>query len=349
MPPVTIAAYLVEFDAALQARLGRRRRIVVEVEDHLREAATARLDRGVSGAEAEAAAIAAFGDPVSVAEGFGADPLARITQRLVVVGQSLDEWMGRHSWKGAALAASVPAVILLIHATVGVMLYPVPAYVIPLSALTPFFLTFLMWGRLARSLRERPEPGLWARATATHKEGELKWHYQWWLGIFGLSLYHGMAGRDFWSGHRYWLSFYGVAMAGGVVIWLLRAIARSWHPAQDGDDWANHHPWAEVLPAHSVSLSFAWLVTVASDMRSPLTIRLTVGVMVVFSASLFWLYRGSMASRKALIAFHYALVDEQQTQECLRLTQLGTAGGPDDDLSDSALEEEHDNEETSLD
>ena len=349
MPPVTIAAYLVEFDAALRARLGRRRRIVVEVEDHLREAATARLERGVSGAEAEAAAIGAFGDPASVAEGFGADPIARITQRLVVVGQGLDEWMGRHPWRGATLAASVPATIYLIAATVGVMFHRMPAVRILVWTLTPFPLTLLIWGRLARSLRARPEPGLWARATAAHKEGNFLFQYQWWLGIAGLSLYHQIVGRDdFWNA-RYMLSFVGLAVAGGVIIWLLQATVRRWRPAQDGDDWANHHPWAEVLPGYSLAVAFAWLVILASDMRSPLTIRLAVGVVVVLSASLFWLYRGSIASRKARIAFHYALLAEQQTQECLTLTQLGTASRPGGESSGSNLDNEHEHEETSLD
>ncbi len=132
-------------------------------------------------------------------------------------------------------------------------------------------------------------------------------------------------------------------------LWLLQAIVRRWHPAQDSDEWANHHPWAEVLPGYSVAIAFAWLVILASDMRSPLTIRLAVGVVVVSSASLFWLYRGSIASRKARIAFHYALLAEQQTQECLTLTQLGTASRPGGESSGSNLDDEHEHEETSLD
>ena len=163
MSPPTIAAYLVKFDAALQARLGRRRRIVAEIEDHLREAAAAGLKRGLG--RAEAAAIACFGDPPSVAEGFGADAVARVTTRLVVFGHRLDLWMAQRPWKGAALAASVPAVVYLIASTVGVLFDRLPAYIIPVSALEPFPLTVLIWGTTS-PLPSRP-PG--ARAVGSRQ------------------------------------------------------------------------------------------------------------------------------------------------------------------------------------
>lgn len=314
MSPPTIAAYLVEFDAQLHAGLRRRRRIVAEVEDHLREAAAAGLERGLSPADAEAAAIACFGDPASVAEGFGADPVARVTTRLVVFGQRLDHWMAQHPWGGGAVAASVPAVLYLIGAMVGVLFNRMPAYLIPASALEPFPLTFLMWGVLARSLRARPEPGLWARATATGKEALFWCPYIWWLGVGGLSLYHEMVGRrDVWDA-RFFHAFIGLATAGAGLLWLVQAMVRKRRtPGTEADDWGD--PWAQLLPGYSAALSFAWLVILALDMQSPLVIRLPVGVVVALSASLFWLWRGSVSSWRARMAFHQALVSKQRTHE----------------------------------
>jgi hypothetical protein len=317
MSPPTIAAYLVEFDAALEARLGRRRRIVLEIEDHLREAAAAGLERGLDPADAEAAAIADFGDPVSVAEAFGGDPVARVTTRLVVVGHRLDVWMAQHPWRGAALAATVPGVFYVIGATGGVLFNRIPAYTIPVSALEPFPLTFLFWGVLARSLRARPERGLWARATAAGKGVLFLCQYYWWLGVGGLTWYHEMVGRrDVWdAGFRH--AFLGLVAAGGGLFWLLQAIIRKRNRSTtDGEDWADHHPSAEVIPVCTGALTFAWLVILAFDARSPLSIRLPMAVIVALSASFFWLCRGSISSRKARIVFHDGLMSsEQQTRE----------------------------------
>lgn len=310
MAPATIAEYLVEFDAELQARLGRRRRIVVEVQDHLREAAAAGLKQGLTQAEAEAAATSAFGEPTAVAEGFGADALARTTSRLVIVGQSVDAWMAQHPWRGAALAAAVPSMMYFIAATVGVILNRMPAYTIPVSALSPFPLTFLFWGRYASGLRDRPEQGLWARATAVGKQGVFRFQYLWWLGAPSLSLYHEMGGGyDVWNDHRFFLLFIGLTIAGQVLTWIAGTAIRKWRRAVTGsDDWTSDHPCPDGLPGYSVALPFAWMVILAYDARSPLSVRLATAAVVFSFALVFWLYRGSVASAKRRAAFHYALV-----------------------------------------
>ncbi len=223
--------------------------------------------------------------------------------------------MAQHPWRGAALSASLPAVLYVIGATVGVLSNRIPAYIIPVSALEPFPVTFLVWGVVARSLRTRPEAGLWARATAAGKESLLLIPYLWWLGVAGLSFYHEMVGRrDIWDA-RFFHAFVGLAAAGGGLIWLLQAMVRRRNrTTTDGEGWADHHPWAEVIPGHSVALTFAWLVILAVDASSPLSIRLPIAGIVATSATLFWLYRGAISSRKARIAFHDALMSsEQQT------------------------------------
>lgn len=63
--------YLDELAGALRVELRRLRRILLEVEDHLRAAAAAHEAAGLAPAAAEAAAIARFGSPARVAAGFG--------------------------------------------------------------------------------------------------------------------------------------------------------------------------------------------------------------------------------------------------------------------------------------
>ena len=77
-----IAAYLDVFAGRLAVAPGRRRRILREVEDHLRDAATVHVDAGVSTAEAEQQAIAAFGPPGPAADLFGADLSGRAYRML---------------------------------------------------------------------------------------------------------------------------------------------------------------------------------------------------------------------------------------------------------------------------
>ncbi|HSH59685.1 MAG TPA: hypothetical protein VK988_08625 [Acidimicrobiales bacterium] len=313
---MTVAAYLVELNAALEARIGRRRRILVEVEDHLREAVAAELERGRSQRDAEAAATAAFGDPVTVAKGFGSDPLARVTRRLVLAGQRLDRWMGQHPWRGAALAASVPSAAYLVAAAVGVVLRGMPVAIIPFWALTPFPLTFLVWGAQARSLRKRSEEGLFARATAARKQGGFAWFYTWWLGLCGILHYHELAGRsDVWN-NRFSLPILGLFAAGQALAWSVRYVWQRSAGTSEGE-WEERHPWAAALSGYSVSLGFAWLVILASDVGSPLDLRLAVAILVVSFVSVSLLCKGSLSSRKSELVLQYALVTEQRVQESL--------------------------------
>ncbi len=77
-----IAAYLDVFAGRLAVAPGRRRRILREVEDHLRDAATVHIDAGVGTAAAEQQAIAAFGPPGPAADLFGADLSGRAYRML---------------------------------------------------------------------------------------------------------------------------------------------------------------------------------------------------------------------------------------------------------------------------
>jgi hypothetical protein len=71
-----IDAYLDELEAALTVSARRRRVILAETRDHLREASTREAATGVASAEAEAAALSAFGPAKAIATAFAPQPTA---------------------------------------------------------------------------------------------------------------------------------------------------------------------------------------------------------------------------------------------------------------------------------
>jgi hypothetical protein len=96
-----IEEYLRELDSLLRGRAGRRRRILREVEEHLRD------DGG------DESAIARFGSPAEVATRFNGlcpDPPARVASALVLGGalfvftvvQGLDDFLPPAPWPSAA-------------------------------------------------------------------------------------------------------------------------------------------------------------------------------------------------------------------------------------------------------
>lgn len=313
--PLTIREYLVELNAVLRARLGRRRRILVEVEDHLREAASAYMAHGVTEKEAELRATTAFGEPAVVADAFGADALARVTDGLLRVGGKLDVWLAQHLWAGATLAATTIASVYVVAAA-AVTLSGVETDLVDLGML-PVPMTFLWWARMAWTLRNRPERGLWARARAADKEFLLVWPVQFFLGAVAATTYRDMAwGRpepSTWNLNvRVFWAFLTVQLAGTVAVYGLPDLLRRWRALRGTGDgrWPDDHPWAGAFAAPSLGVCIAWLALVASDGRSSVTVRIVVAGLAVSFASLSVLYRGSLANRRSVLAVQHALVLE---------------------------------------
>ncbi len=98
--PQTIRDYLAAFNAALEVGLRSRRRIHVEVYDHLCRTAEEELRRGLTEEEAQRRAIAAFGSPEQVAAGFESGFLGPLDRRLAVTATRVDVWIARHPWGG---------------------------------------------------------------------------------------------------------------------------------------------------------------------------------------------------------------------------------------------------------
>jgi hypothetical protein len=65
-----IRAYIDELSRMLPPRSGRAKRLLVEIEDHLRESASQLCSRGLSPDEAATAAVAQFGSPQQIVDRF---------------------------------------------------------------------------------------------------------------------------------------------------------------------------------------------------------------------------------------------------------------------------------------
>lgn len=117
--PVTIAAYLVRLNRALVVGLGRRQRILAEMEDHLRTAAAAAVANGATPRQAEASGIAALGAPQEVAATFGRDLLGLVEHVITPIAEAADRLEARRPWLGK-LARDWPpsAAVVVVLATV---------------------------------------------------------------------------------------------------------------------------------------------------------------------------------------------------------------------------------------
>ena len=104
--PQTIREYVHELNDSLRVRLSRRGRILAETRGHLEQAVEAELARGVSRAEAERRAIAAFGPPQEVAASFGVEGATVIGRAAVAVADVFYRKYGR-DWRLFIRALSV--------------------------------------------------------------------------------------------------------------------------------------------------------------------------------------------------------------------------------------------------
>jgi len=110
--PQTLTEYLTSFNACLELGLRSRRRIVLEVCDHLSQLVEIDLRDGVHRAEAERRAIAAFGSPEEVARSFQAGLAGAIDKRLAVSTRRLHGWMASHRWGAAGVKTVALAAIM---------------------------------------------------------------------------------------------------------------------------------------------------------------------------------------------------------------------------------------------
>jgi hypothetical protein len=106
--PRTVWDYLVEFNACLDTGFRSRRRIFLEVSDHLRQRVETERQRGVRRELAEQRAIAVFGSPQEVARGFQRGAAGALDTRLARATRRMDTWAACHP-----LATVVPRIILL--------------------------------------------------------------------------------------------------------------------------------------------------------------------------------------------------------------------------------------------
>ncbi len=278
--PQTIREYLAVFNAALEVGLRSRRRILVEISEHLCQAREEELRRGESEQEAQRRAIATFGSPAEVAAGFGRGLIGSLDRRLAVTARRLDVWIARHPWGGAVLRAAlfVPAAALI--AGLGLAFGAPDLGQTVASCLVGFGVVWsLHLGALAWKLRGRPETGLRARIAAHDPE------------LAGLDDAHPLGGAGAigaWTG-----ALGGLAVATGVDLLLFivmvtlltlllptllpLALARKSAGEDDASKWLifrSEHPWWGAL-AHCPHLPSIALA-LALALPAPLGFRLAL-------------------------------------------------------------------------
>ena len=274
--PETIRDYMGAFNAALEVGLRSRRRIVLEVYDHLRQAADEELGRGETEEEAQRRAIATFGSPEQVAAGFQSGRLGSLDRRLALTATRLDVWMARHPWGGAVLrtALFVPAAALI--AGLG-LAFAVPdlglSVAIGLVGAGAWMSLYL--GAVARKLRGRPESGLRARIVAHDPERLV-------LDCHPLG---GPAANGFWMG-----GLVGLApnVDFGFLLWILMGsllLALLAHNCVGDDEtrrrWFNfrrEHPWWGALVNAPLFPSVALALVLA--LPAPLGFRLALALAI---------------------------------------------------------------------
>jgi hypothetical protein len=168
-----IAAYLVQLNRGLTVGLARRKRILAEVEQHLRDAADAASATGLDRAEAEQRAVAAFGSPEVVAERFAPDAAGRAEAALSRMLSALDLITLRHPWRGAALRAALglfPFAVLFVVSGVSSNEWPGGLMATAAVAAGAWFVAN---GYRYRAVRNRTEAGLRARLCALSRERPL--------------------------------------------------------------------------------------------------------------------------------------------------------------------------------
>ena len=167
--PITIEAFLDEFEGALALSGRRRRRVVDEARDHLIEGKDRGIRAGLDLQAAEVAAIEAFGDPAEVASRFEPGLRARLSRAI----DRYDRWRADHPTAGITVALAPMALVIALSWS-------------PIAALS-FLPMWAIFAWIGQQLRERQEPGyrhrLWgwkqdhpvAYQVATNLGGVLAW------------------------------------------------------------------------------------------------------------------------------------------------------------------------------
>ena len=119
--PQTLREYLADFNAYLEVGLRSRRRIFLEVSDHLWQRIERELREGASRAVAERRAITAFGSPEEVARSFQAGLVGALDRRLALSTRRLQVWMAAHRWRAAVTKIALLALVLAVAAAVAAL------------------------------------------------------------------------------------------------------------------------------------------------------------------------------------------------------------------------------------
>ncbi len=151
----SIASYLAELNQQLEVRLGRRRRILTEIEDHLLTTTAVAIADGASPSQAERTATTALGTPQEVATTFGRDVLSILDRHLRSLADAADRLERSH--RVGRLARDWPpvaSVIASLAIAAAADLLPWSSAAMVSIALLIHFATMSFFGMLGPSPRD---------------------------------------------------------------------------------------------------------------------------------------------------------------------------------------------------
>lgn len=159
----SIIRYLVELNQELEVRLGRRRRILTEIEDHLLTATAVAIADGASPSQAERTATTALGTPQEVANTFGRDVLSILDRRLRSLADAADRLARSH--RVGRLARDWPpfaSVIASLAIAAAAGLLPWSAMAVVSIGLLPLFASLSFFGGTSSPVDPRKTHIPWA-------------------------------------------------------------------------------------------------------------------------------------------------------------------------------------------
>ncbi len=241
--PQTIRDYVLALGASLEFGLRSRRRILLEVYDHLCQAADEELRRGETEEEAQRRAIAAFGSPEEVAARFEAGLLGALDRRLALSARWLHRWTAKRPSRVAvvwmALGVFVAAAVAAVGASFGASDLDNAA-----GSFVGTGAAFALMCTIVPSRRRRIQAGVrdWEHELTIFFLIPASGGFVMMLGGSDLGgLFVGLA-----AGALVLVTFFLETVIEGVVTRVARGYAE---PAEDDDRqaWSADHPWRAAL------------------------------------------------------------------------------------------------------
>ena len=279
--PQTIGEYLAALNASLEVGLRSRRRIFLEIVDHLSQATQEQVRGGASRQEAERRAIAAFGSPQEVAARFEAGFVGALDRRLALGARWLHRWMTQRPSRVAVVWLALGTVLAVVVGALGTFFGARH----PLLAATAFLAAGTVWALMQIVL-----PSGRRRLRAAMRDWKLQstGFFAYPTGVAYITMVHGAGPSFTWRLIAAITLVYGLwFLAGWAAERAVRCAARRCAGPTEDDRrqaWSADHPWCAAvsdvvpLPLGSVALIAVY--------PGPVALRVALAVLVAIIAAL---------------------------------------------------------------